>query len=234
MAAVPGLVLCCEHASKHVPRRYARLFAGNARLLDSHRGWDPGALELARSLARETGAPLFRGVCTRLLVDLNRSLGSPTLFVGRAASLPEDERLALLARYWAPYRRAVRRRLRRELEARPRVLHLSVHTFAPRLRGEARSTDVGLLFDPRRPREAAFSRTFAAALARELPALRIHANRPYSGVGDGLTASLRAELPPARYLGIELEVNQRFPRAGRAAWRRLEKAVARALLSSLP
>ncbi len=233
MPAIEGLVLCCEHASKHVPRRYGRLFHGCARLLDSHRGWDPGALELARTLAREFDAPLFRGVVTRLLVDLNRSLASASLFSEYAAALSEDARLALLARYWVPYRKAVRRRIERELASKSRVLHLSVHTFTPRLRGEIRRTDVGLLFDPARERESEFCSAFRSALSRELPLLRIDMNRPYAGVGEGLTTTLRAEGPPARYLGIELEVNQRFPRRGGAPWKRLQRALARSLRAAL-
>src|SRR5688572_17164605 len=137
MPRIQALVLACEHASKRVPRRYARLFRRSVTLLDSHRGWAPGALELARHLAHDFGAPLFRGVVTRLLVDLNRSLQSPTLFSEYALRLEEKARLALLARYWEPYRHAVRHCLEEHLLQGRSVLHLSVHSFTPRLRGEA-------------------------------------------------------------------------------------------------
>jgi predicted N-formylglutamate amidohydrolase len=224
-----GLVLACEHASKRVPLRYQRLFRKREALLDSHRGWDPGALELARHLARQLAAPLFRGVVTRLLVDLNRSLPSPTLFSEYALRLEEKERLSLLARYWEPYRHAVRRSLEEELARGRRALHFSVHSFTPKLRGESRRTDIGLLFDPASPAEARFSRALRAALQRELPDLRIDMNEPYSGVSDGLTTTLRAEFPRSRYLGIEFEVNQRFARGDRGRWRALQRKIARAL-----
>ncbi len=42
------------------------------------------------------------------------------------------------------------------------------------------------------------------------PELRLRRNYPYQGRGDGLTASLRKHHPDAAYVGIELEVNQRF------------------------
>jgi predicted N-formylglutamate amidohydrolase len=229
MARIDGLVLACEHASKAVPLRYGRLFRRREALLDSHRGWDPGALELARSLARRFATPLFRGVVTRLLVDLNRSLQSPTLFSEYSLRLEEKERLAVLARYWEPYRHAVRRCLEERLAAGGRVLHFSVHSFTPRLRGEARRTDLGLLFDPKRTAEERFCRDLRSALQRELPALRIDMNEPYSGVSDGLTTTLRAELPRSRYLGIEFEVNQRFPRGDRRRWRAMHRGIERAL-----
>ena len=229
MARIQALVLACEHASKRVPRRYARLFRRSAALLDSHRGWDPGALELARHLAHDFGAPLFRGVVTRLLVDLNRSLQSPTLFSEYALRLEEKERLTLLARYWEPYRHAVRHCLENELARGRTVCHFSLHSFTPRLRGEARRTDIGLLFDPSRPAEERFCRALRAALQQALPELRIDMNEPYSGVSDGLTTTLRTEFPKARYLGIEFEVNQRFARGERARWRALQRSIGTAL-----
>jgi len=233
MAKQLTLVLACEHATRSVPMRYRPLFRGKRTVLDSHRGWDPGALELARLLARTTGAPLFRGVVTRLLVDLNRSLQSPTLFSEHALRLEEKERLRLLARYWEPYRHAVRHCIEESLARRGTVLHFSVHSFTPRLRGEARPTDVGLLFDPERTAEARCSRALRRALQEELPDLRIDMNEPYSGVSDGLTTTLRAEFPRSRYLGIELELNQRFLRGEREHWRALQRGVARALVRVL-
>ncbi len=226
--AIGGLVLACEHASKRVPLRYRPLFRGREALLDSHRGWDPGALELARALSRELGAPLFRGVVTRLLVDLNRSLPSPTLFSENTLRLPEKERLALLERYWEPYRQAVRRCVEERLGENGGVLHFSVHSFTPKLRGETRRTDIGLLFDPARPAEARFCRTLRGELRRQLPDLRVDMNEPYQGTSDGLTTTLRAELPRS-YLGIEFEVNQRFPRGERGRWRALQRGIAAAL-----
>ncbi len=230
---IESLVLACEHASQRVPLRFRALFRGRVAVLDSHRGWDPGALDLARVLARASGAPLFRGVVTRLLVDLNRSLPSPTLFSEYSLRLAEKERLALLARYWEPYREAVRRRVTEELGRRRSVLHLSVHSFTPRLRGELRRTDIGLLFDPAQETETRFCRTLRSELRSEFPGLRIDMNEPYSGVSDGLTTTLRAELPPGRYLGIELEINQRFPRGERGRWRALQRSIAEVLRRTL-
>jgi predicted N-formylglutamate amidohydrolase len=226
---IDALVLACEHASKRVPSRYRPLFRRREALLDSHRGWDPGALELARALARRFGAPLFRGVVTRLLVDLNRSFQSPTLFSEYALRLEEKERLALLARYWEPYRHAVRHCIEAELAHGRVVLHFSLHSFTPKLRGEARRTDVGLLFDPARPAEERFCRALRGALRQELPELKIDMNEPYSGVSDGLTTTLRAEFPRGHYLGIEFEVNQRFARGDGARWRLLQRQIGQAL-----
>ncbi|MEQ1895283.1 MAG: N-formylglutamate amidohydrolase [Planctomycetota bacterium] len=233
MPRIDSVVLACEHASNRVPLRFKRHFRGRAALLESHRGYDPGALELARHLSRVHRAPLFRGVVTRLLVDLNRSLQSPTLFSKYALRLEEKERLELLARYWEPYRHAVRHALLERLEHGRTVLHFSVHSFTPKLRGDTRRTDIGLLFDPSRPREAALCRALRASLQKALPELRIDMNEPYSGVSDGLTSTLRAEFPKNRYLGIEFEVNQRFARGERPRWRNLQRRIQQALAQAL-
>ena len=57
------------------------------------------------------------------------------------------------------------------------------------------------------------------ALAQLAPELRLRRNYPYQGRGDGLTALLRKRHPDAAYVGIELEVNQRFVEQGGAPWR---------------
>jgi hypothetical protein len=68
-----------------------------------------------------------------------------------------------------------------------------------------------------------------AYLQGELGELRIDLNEPYSGVSDGLTTTLRMEFPKGRYLGIELEVNQRFARAEPARWKAVQRRIASAL-----
>ena len=45
------LVITCEHAGNMVPERYRPLFSGHEHLLPTHRGWDPGALLLAREMS---------------------------------------------------------------------------------------------------------------------------------------------------------------------------------------
>jgi predicted N-formylglutamate amidohydrolase len=110
------------------------------------------------------------------------------------------------------------------------VLHLSVHSFVERLRGVERRNDLGLLCDPARAAEVAF----CAALKQPLVAagLTVRRNFPYFGDTDGFTSHLRALLPARRYLGIEIECNQRLVRA-RAGERRVAAALRTAVLAVL-
>jgi predicted N-formylglutamate amidohydrolase len=225
-----ALVLTCEHAGNRVPPRYARLFQEHEDLLASHRGWDPGALELARLMARRLAAPLVSTTVTRLLVEPNRSPHHPALFSRVSAGLDDNAKQRVLAAYYTPHRERVRELVRSHVDAGSRVVHVGVHTFTPELNGEVRRADVGLLYDPRRSRERALCAAWAAALNATHPGLRVRKNYPYRGAADGLTTSLRTEFPPDAYLGIELEVNQALAAAAEAPARR---ALAHAIVDTL-
>lgn len=219
-----SLVLTCEHASAAVPGRYRTALAGAKHLLHTHRASDPGALELARRLARATGAPLLVGTATRLLIDLNRSEDRAELWSPWSAALPAAERRRLIEQRHRPFRDATRAAIDGRLAGQPgcAVLHVSVHSFTPLRRGQRRSMHVALLFDPARPLEARLARRWRRALQRREPRLEIAFNRPYRGTDDGHTTALRHRYPPTRYAGLELEINQLFPRRGGPRWQRLQ------------
>jgi predicted N-formylglutamate amidohydrolase len=223
------LLLTCEHGGRDVPAEWAALFAGRGALLSSHRGWDPGALALARALARSTGAPLLACTVTRLLVDPNRSPGHPRLFSPLSRRLDPAARRRLVERHHRPHRAAAERAVERAAAAGMRTLHISVHSFTPVLGGRRRDADVGLLYDPRRAAERATCRRWAE-LVRELgPRLRVRRNYPYRGSSDGLTTALRRRFGARLYLGIELEVNQRALRGAGRRSRQLRALLAESL-----
>ena len=218
--APPALVLTCEHASNRLPARCARLGAAMGPALESHRGWDPGTLELGRRLARRTGAPLLAGRWTRLLLDLNRSEQHPRLWSEWSRTLPDEARAVLLKEVYRPHRAAVRRALEAGIAKRGWVLHLGLHSFTPVWEGQLRTTDIGLLYDPGREAERMFCRRWKALLTERRPDWRIHANRPYRGVSDGLTTALRRAFPDPAYAGVELEINQRWVTGRKEDWGR--------------
>jgi predicted N-formylglutamate amidohydrolase len=216
------LLITCEHGGNRIPPRYRRAFATAARALAGHEGYDPGALELAREFARQLDAPLVSTTISRLLIELNSSLWHPRCFSRYAQRLPHAMRGELVERYYLPYRDEVKRHVARGLRAARRVVHLSCHSFTPRLGGMVRHADMGLLFDPAREQEARLCAAWTKALART--GLHVRRNYPYRGTADGLTTDLRARFGP-RYLGIEIEVNQRFPEGDAARWRQLRRLI---------
>jgi len=228
-----GLVITCEHGGNQIPTLYRDLFHTHQALLDSHRGFDPGALIMARALATAFAAPLVASTVSRLLVDLNRSVGHPRLHYETIRNAPSEVRQRVLKQYYQPYRTQAERLVRQKMTDHGDVIHLSSHSFTPELDGKVRDADIGLLYDPARPGERDLCERWKAALKICAPNLRVRRNYPYAGKGDGLTAWFRQRLPSGVYVGIELEINQKHViRAGRH-WTELRKVIVESLCSAL-
>jgi len=226
------ILVTCEHGGNEVPPAYVRLFGGAAEALASHRGWDAGALPLARGLARLLDAPLHVATVSRLVVDLNRSMHHPHVFSEWTRTLGREERRELLRRHHEPHRDDLDREVAAAVAAGHRVVHLGVHTFTPALNGRPRRADVALLYDPGRPAERGLVASWVDALASALPDLAVRRNQPYRGATDGLTTWLRRRHGEP-YLGIELEVNQRLLRDDGRFPARIGEAVAGGLRRAL-
>ena len=204
----PYLIITCEHGGNTIPPPYAALFQGQEALLASHRGWDPGALPVAQELAGRLAAPLLAATVSRLLIDLNRSPGHRHLFSQFSRPLPRAERSAIARNYYLPHRQQVLQAVTTAIAAGRTVLHLAIHSFTPVLQNQPRRADLGLLYDSGREGERALCLAWQGALRKERAEWRIRRNYPYLGRMDGLATWLRRQLPPARYLGVEIEINQ--------------------------
>jgi predicted N-formylglutamate amidohydrolase len=209
-----------------VPRRWAPAFRGAGGVLRTHRGWDIGALVLAKRLSRRLGAPLFHSTVTRLLVDLNRSIGNRrTLFSEFVRKLGDAEKRRILERHYLPHRGRVEAAIERATGRGERAVHVAVHSFTPALRGVRRNADLGLLYDPARAGERALAQRLRRSLREVAPELRVRMNYPYRGTSDGIQTQLRRRFPARAYVGIEIEVNQKHLVPGAARRARVEGAV---------
>jgi len=226
-----SFVVTCEHGGNRIPRAYAALFRDRRRMLESHRGYDPGALVMAHELARALRAALIASTVSRLLVELNRSPLHRALYSATMRDAPERVRRDVYRRYYVPYRSAVERAVRAAIERGHRVVHISAHSFAPVVRGVRRHADAGLLYDPRRSAERRLCLRWQQALRALSPRMRVRRNHPYRGASDGLTTWLRGRFGGSQYIGIELEINQRRVRA--PTWPRTRALVVDALRVAL-
>jgi predicted N-formylglutamate amidohydrolase len=222
-------IISCEHGGNRIPAPYRRLFRGQRALLESHRGYDPGSLVMAKALASTWRAPLVASTISRLLVDLNRSIGHPQLFSAVTRGAPAQTRAQIVDEYYRPYRAQVERLVRQAVSRGHRVIHISSHSFAAELDGKVRGTDVGLLYHPARRGETEVCARWKEALAASAPEFRVRRNYPYAGKGDGLTSHLRMRFGQSDYVGIELEVNQGIVFAAGRRW----TALRRRLIDSL-
>jgi predicted N-formylglutamate amidohydrolase len=218
--AKSSIVITCEHGGCQIPDELLDIFPlPKKRVLSTHEGWDLGALQIAKSLAKELSAPLFFSEVSRLVCDLNRTAHSSGPFARNikpyTAKIPTDE---FLARYYWPYRMKVEEALNLVLKASGQVLHLSIHSFTPKLKGEVRNADLGILYDPHLPLEKDFASRLKDSLQNQNVRdqshssiedfYRIRLNYPYMGTDDGFTTYLRTIFKNQSYAGIEIEFNQ--------------------------
>ncbi len=174
-------VVVCDHASNFIPPEYADLGLTPAER-EAHVAWDPGALGVARVLARMLHAPLVHSTISRLVIDCNRPLDAPDLIAARSettvipgnARLADAERRRRIAAIHAPYHDAIERLIDDRLAAGRETALLAVHSFTPVFHGTARPWQVGVIFDR--------DRTLADKLIDGLKAAgaAVGVNEPYS------------------------------------------------------
>ena len=224
------LILSCEHGGNIIPEIYKPWFADAENELNSHRGLDFGALDLFRQLQDLAQYSQFNEI-SRLLVEVNRSLNHPALFSEFTKNLSTALKKEILESYYFSYRNVLEEKISEEIRDGNEVLHLSIHSFTPVLNGQHRKADIGILYDPQRPREKSFSKNLKEMLQQNLQELKVRSNYPYLGKADGFTTYLRRKFPEA-YLGIELEINQKYAENNKfPAW--LKTGIFQAVNSSM-
>ncbi len=202
------LFLSCEHGGNRVPENYKFLFVNASQLLETHRGYDKGAIELYNSLKLTGFDFAISNEITRLLVDFNRSLHRRSLFSEFSGVLRKDEKLTILNKYYLPYRNLFRENAIKMAESGEFVFHISVHAFTPVLNGIERNADIGILYNPSHGIEKSLATKWKKELKFIFPDFKIRYNYPYLGKTDGHVAPLR-KLLGKNYAGIEFELNSK-------------------------
>lgn len=198
----PLIQLSCEHASNRMPPGFSWPKA-DQRLRHQHWAWDPGAAHITRMLAKEFGAPAVLARFTRLLIDPNRELSSPTLFRELADGEPVELNVDLVAsererrirELYTPYHRAYD-----AMVAETDAVVVSVHSFSPVYEGEPRYLEVGVLHDAQP--------ALGIALREQLQvSYRAADNEPWDGRG-GLMFAPQSHANAHGRQAVELEVRQ--------------------------
>ena len=215
------LILTCEHASNKLPATFKNVVP--AEVLKTHRAYDIGAVQVFRKLVRFAKPEFFcEGNFSRLFVDLNRTITNKSAFSDYYEALAASDKAAAekakaqATAYWQEYRATIEKFVETALKSQtratksaPTIIHLGIHSFTPTLNGKVRNTDIGILYDPTRPQERAYANVIKAEIKRLYPAMKVRFNYPYKGTSDGLTTTLRKKFGP-RFVGIEIEINQKF------------------------
>ena len=202
-----ALIISCEHAVNTVPPAYQDLFAGNESVLQTHRGIDLGALEIAHHL-KPLACGYTQATISRLLIDCNRTLTHAHCFSEFTQCLSETDKQTLVEHYYLPFRQETENLIQAKIKSGCQVLHLSIHSFTPELNGIKRNAGIGLLYDHTRHGEKEVARIWRGLLLQQTPTYRVRMNYPYHGNTDSFTTALRKKYTEHDYLGFEVESNQ--------------------------
>ena len=176
------LLLICDHASNFIPRALAGLGLEETHLW-WHIAYDIGVAEVTRQLSRRLDATAILCGFSRLVIDPNRELESPSsipditdgVAVPGNRGLSEAARRDRIATFFGPYHEAIENRLRTMAARGPDPAIVSLHSFTPVMDGFERPWQIAALWDsdPRLPLP------FMAALRRL--GYTVGDNEPYSG-----------------------------------------------------
>lgn len=199
------ILITCEHASATLPEGWS-WSDRDRRLRSMHWAVDLGAADLSRELAAELETSAVLAQFSRLLVDPNRQLASPTLFraycdgiaVDLNRELAPSDRQARLNRFYRPFHAAVEDEMARV----ERRLVFSIHSFTPEYEGRLRAVTVGVLFDE----DSGPAHALRDLLARGT-GHAVALNEPWSGA-NGLMYSAQTHANQHDAIALEIEVRQ--------------------------
>jgi predicted N-formylglutamate amidohydrolase len=227
-------LLTCDHGGKLLPRALGNLGLDPIDL-DRHIAWDIGAAALARKLADALDAWLIVQTYSRLAIDCNRPLHSPTSIapISETTPIPGNQHVspadadARRRAIFQPYHdRIVAELDARKSSGRPTIL-VAVHSFTPEFHGERRPWHVGVLYH----RDVGLPRILLD-IFREESALVVGDNQPYS-VNDESDYAIPVYGERRSIPHVELEVRQDLlvDESGQAEW---AQRLTRALLKAEP
>jgi predicted N-formylglutamate amidohydrolase len=208
-------LIVCDHAGREVPTGLGRLGVPDGAY-DRHIAWDIGARGVSERLAEALDACAVLQTYSRLVIDCNRDPTHPYAFAvesdGTAipgnVGLSEHDKQARIEAIFAPYHRTVAQ----ELAARgTETVVVSVHSFTPEMKGQARPWAYGVLHAG----DSSFSDAMLALLRAEAGA-PVGDNEPYAMDGTDYTVPLHAGGRGLDYLELEIRQDLIETEAGQA------------------
>ena len=182
------LLLVCEHASNFIPAHFNNLQLSDD-VLHSHAALDIGANDLAQAISLLLDAPLVSTTVSRLVYDCNRPFGASGAIPQESEvyQIPGNLRLSdaevrdRFEKYYLPFETAISDCL---AEFADPPIFITIHSFTPVYHGEARSVDIGVIYE-----QDSRLTDQAVRLAKNQTTLCVEANKPY-GPEDGVTHTL--------------------------------------------
>jgi predicted N-formylglutamate amidohydrolase len=200
------ILLVCDHASNRIPRALGTLGLDEVAL-GLHVASDIGAEIMTRTMSACLDAPAVLANYSRLVIDLNRPPEHPTSIVETSddiavpgnRALDRDAREARLAALFRPYHQAVAERIATVQRRGVPPMVLAVHSFTPRLGGEDRRWQAGILWN----RDGRLARALIDGLSTPGDIV-VGDNEPYSGRTLFYTLDIHAGAAGLAHAGIEV------------------------------
>ncbi|WP_428999479.1 N-formylglutamate amidohydrolase [Stenotrophomonas nitritireducens] len=220
-------LLLADHAGQRVPQSLDMLGLPQAEL-DRHIGWDIGIAGTTRALSQRLDAWAIEQTYSRLLIDCNRPLVSPTLIPETSDGTPVPANLGLgpqqrqqrIDAIHAPYHARIDSELDRRRDAGVPTLLVMMHSFTPAMNGVQRPWHAGVLYH----QDTRFAHALLQALRAEGD-LEVGDNQPYS-VNSSSDYAVPVHGEGRGLVHVELEIRQDLiaDAAGQQAWaERLER-----------
>lgn len=210
-----------DHAGQAIPRALGDLGLPPGEI-DRHIGWDIGIAGVARHLASMLDAWTILQTYSRLVIDCNRPLDSPTLIVQASdgtsvpanAALPAQARAARVREIFRPYHDTIVQALDQRGDAQRPTLLVTLHSFTPAMAGVARPWHCGVLYH----RDARLAHALRDALLTEGD-LVVGDNQPYA-VSDTSDYAIPVHGESRGLPHVELEIRQDLiaDEAGQLGW----------------
>ncbi|TDB28480.1 N-formylglutamate amidohydrolase [Stenotrophomonas sp. ATCM1_4] len=229
-------VRMADHAGQQVPAALHDLGLPQAEL-DRHIGWDIGIAGTTRALAKRLDAWAIEQTYSRLLIDCNRPLASPTLIpevsdgtlIPGNAGLSAAQRQQRIDAIHAPYHARISAELDRRREAGIPTVLVMMHSFTPAMNGFQRPWHAGVLYH----QDTRFAHALLQALRAEGD-LVVGDNEPYS-VNRNSDYAVPVHGEGRGLVHVELEIRQDLiaDAAGQQAWAERLERIFRTLQPSL-
>ena len=212
-------VIVCDHAGRCLPQRLGTLGLPDTDL-DRHIAWDIGAGAVASRLGDRLGAIVISQTYSRLVIDCNRPLGSPTSIVEVSEQTPIPGNVGITSvdkdrraqEIFEPYHRRIEQELNRRRAASEPAVLIAMHSFTPRYLSVERPWHVGLLY-----RHVAFARALIGLLRAE--GFVVGDNEPYRVSDDtDYTLPVHGERRHLPHVGIEIRQDLIAEELGQQEW----------------
>ncbi len=216
-----GFLLCCDHASRRVPRALGDLGLPPAAF-DRHIAWDIGAADVARSLTHRFDAPLVMSGYSRLVIDLNRRPDDPTSIpeASDGVSVPANRAISPVERarrreaLFRPYHAAIAATMARLADRVAVPAIVSIHSCTPVFKGFERPWHIGVLWNE----DGRLAGPLMARLAARGD-VNVGDNQPYSARdGHGYTMRAHAEAPGLPHVLLEIRQDLIDTHRGAEQW----------------